>query len=34
MVVMQRRLFRAAAISCGLALTLPAAASAEIIEIG
>jgi hypothetical protein len=32
--VMQRRLFRAAAVSCGLALTLPAAASAEIIEIG
>lgn len=32
--VMQRRLFRAAAISCGLALTLPAAASADIVEIG
>lgn len=32
--VMQRRLLRAAAVSCGLALTLPAAASAEIIEIG
>jgi len=34
MEVMQRRLLRAAAVSCGLALALPALASADIVEIG